>query len=212
MSEDHVDPMLLHAWLSARSLARRLPAPVPDRGGFRVDTNSAGEVRRWVFPKLDSCLVDVARTIRAPRTFLKCCTAAGDLRGALSGRWQLHAQAYFMIAEGDWSPRSVPQGYALEVEQADGVSQVRVWAGPNNLAASGYAAETGNAFIYDRIVTAPGHRRRGLAAAVMTALHRQRQNTDIPQLLVATEDGRALYRCLGWRILSPYSTASLAEV
>jgi hypothetical protein len=32
-----VDPQLLRAWLTARSVSRGLPAPVPDHGGWRVD-------------------------------------------------------------------------------------------------------------------------------------------------------------------------------
>jgi hypothetical protein len=38
MKDQGVDPALLEAWLSARSIARGLPLPIPDQGGFRVDT------------------------------------------------------------------------------------------------------------------------------------------------------------------------------
>ena len=34
----HPDPTLVRGWLAARSLARGLPAPVADHGGWRVDT------------------------------------------------------------------------------------------------------------------------------------------------------------------------------
>ena len=79
------------------------------------------------------------------------------------------------------------------------------------LAASGYAAETEHIFIYDRIVTAPEHQRRGLGRLLMATLHEAKLDAAKPERLVATEEGRALYESLGWRTLSVFSTGSVAE-
>lgn len=79
----------------------------------------------------------------------------------------------------------------------------------HTLAASGYAAETANAFIYDRISTATDHRRLGLGNAVIKALSLARKQAGIPELLVATDDGRKLYTTIGWRIFSQYFTATI---
>lgn len=211
MSRLAVDSIMLHAWLTARSIARELPMPVPDRGGFRVDTNSPEEVRRWVFPQVTAGLVELGRTIGAARHLLKLCGTADELRAALPPDWQLHPPAYFMIAAQEWTERRLPAGYTLEIMRKDAVIEARAKSGAGGLAASGYAAETQHAFIYDRIVTAAEHRRKGLGHALMTALSQARQNANTPQLLVATEDGRSLYLSLGWRTLSPYSTASLVD-
>jgi hypothetical protein len=78
MSKRGVDPLLLNTWLSARSIARGLPLPVPEYGGFRVDTNSDAEVARWVFPKMGPGLEGLARSINEPRYFLKLCGATDD--------------------------------------------------------------------------------------------------------------------------------------
>lgn len=78
------------------------------------------------------------------------------------------------------------------------------------LAASGYGVETDDAFVYDRIVTSEEHRRKGLGHAVMAALQKLKISPTVPELLVATEQGRALYASLGWQVISPYSTASIA--
>lgn len=86
----------------------------------------------------------------------------------------------------------------------------RITAPDGVLAASGHAAEAAGVFIYDRIETAPEHRRRGLGGIVMNALNAHRKSTNAPELLVATEDGRRLYASLGWTVLSPYSTAVTA--
>jgi GNAT superfamily N-acetyltransferase len=90
------------------------------------------------------------------------------------------------------------------------VCHVAILGEDGTLAASGYAAETSEAFVFDRIVTAPAHRRRGLGAGVMAALRAMRSRHDVPELLVATEEGRCLYQRLGWRVLSPYATAERA--
>jgi len=213
MSEMSVDPHTLHAWLSARSLARGLPAPVPDHGGFRVDTRSETETTRWVFPCVTAGLAELGRTIAAPGHLLKLCGTAADLRAALPDSWQLHPPACFMSiapsAAAGRAGRSLPAGYDLEVNHDGAVATVRINTRQGELAASGHAAEIRDAFIYDRIVTEPAHRRRGLGRIVMAALRDTKQDEGSPELLVATRDGHALYTALGWHVISPYITASI---
>ncbi len=206
-----VDPTMLQAWLTARSVARGLPAPVPDHGGFRVDTNSEAEVKRWVFPRVSEGLAELGRTIDAPRHLLKLCGSADELMAALPDGWQLLSLAYVMTATRGWIGRPLPAGYTLEVSRNGPVVEAQVISSDGVLAAKGYAAEGRDVFIYDRIATAPEHRRKGLGHAVMHALSLARPSSDIPQFLVATEEGRALYTTLGWRVLSPYCTASIAS-
>ena len=79
------------------------------------------------------------------------------------------------------------------------------------LAAGGYAAETPEAFVYDRIETDPDLRRRGLGRAVVAALGGCRRSPAARQLLIATVEGEELYSNVGWRRLSSYSTAHLPE-
>jgi len=205
-----LDP-LLFAWLAARSIARGVPLPVSSHGGYRVDTRSATETARWVFARPAPGLEALARAIHAPRHFIKLCATPDILLAALPDGWQIHPPGYFMIA-GAASPASaLAPGYRIDTERRGAVITARIIAADDTLAASGHAAETAEAFIYDRIETAPAHRRRGLASAVMAALHDAKRHRETPGLLVATEDGRALYTRLGWRLLSPYSTASIPE-
>ena len=206
-----VDPQILLAWLSARSLARRLPPPVPEHGGFRVDTNSADEIARWVFPKIGPGLKRLARSITEPRYLLKLCGAPHELQAALPAAWQLHAPAYFMRARGEPTVPHLAEGYRIESTLGGQVSEARIFCQTGVLAASGYAAETDQVFVYDRIITQPDHRRNGLGSALMAALHAAKRHRDNPELLVATQDGRSLYSALGWETISPYSTASVVN-
>ena len=209
MSDPSVDPMILNAWLSARSVARGLPMPVPEYGGFRVDTNSGAEIARWVFPTVGAGIEELARTITEPRYFLKLCGAADELRATLPKVWELHPTSYFMRARDKPPARPLHNRYTIEVKRVGAVIEARITSETGALAARGYAAEAPGVFIYDRIVTEPEHRRQGLGHVLMRALHDTRRQPDNPELLVATKDGRALYSTLGWEIISPYSTASI---
>ena len=114
-----------------------------------------------------------------------------------------------MRATGEPSVRPLADGYAIKTKRIGTVLEARIFSETGALAASGYAVETHDVFIYDRIVTEPAHRRKGLGHALMLTLHAGRQRPDVPELLVATEDGQALYSALGWDTVSPYSTASV---
>jgi len=210
MANAHIDPKLVFAWQTAHSLARNSPPPVHDRGGFRVDTHSEKEVKRWVFPTLCDGLYSIARDISAPRHYLKLCGTNEELLSAVAARWEIQPQNYFMEATAIVREANLlPDGYTVELHQAGPVTRVHV-AGPNgDIAASGSAAETMDAFVYDRIETAPDHRRKGLGIAVMSALASARKSSLARQLLVATEDGRSLYARLGWTVIAPFATATI---
>lgn len=205
-----VDPALIAAWLTARSIARDLPPPVPDRGGLRVDTNSEKEVRRWLFPQMVEGLAELAREISSSRHFLKLCGSTEELSGAVPVRWQILPASYVMTA-GAATPGAltIPDGYKMESSSTGAKTRIRIFAPNADLAASGYAAEAAGVFIYDRIETAVAHRRRGLGRAVMTALAAARKSPSAPEILVASEDGRTLYESLGWSIYSHYATVTI---
>lgn len=214
MSEEQglgdVPPALLRAWLTGRSLARRVPPPVADRGGYRVDTRSDAEVCRWVYAAPHPGLSALAGEIDAPGRLIKLCGTNATLRALLPQGWRLHDAAFFMAGERWPAPRPLAAGYRCETSVEGPVAHVTILSEDGAVAATGFAAETPESFVFDRIVTAPEHRRRGLGMAVMTALRATRTRPAVPELLVATEQGRQLYQRLGWRVLSPYATAEFA--
>lgn len=202
-----IDPALVAAWLTARSVARGLPAPVADRGGWRVNTDSETETCRWVFAQPCDGIAQVAASVLAPRQFIKLCGDAETLRAALPSGWQVRASGWFMASGPASAAPTLPSGYTLLIDPNGPAATAQIRAPDGSIAASGHCAETADAFVYDRIETAEAHRRRGLGRAIMAALRTQRRSA--PELLVATEAGRQLYETIGWRVLSPYSTAAL---
>lgn len=212
MAMSRIDPTLILAWQTAHSIARSSPPPVLDRGGFRVDTHSEKEAKRWVFPQLCDGLRAIAHEVTAPRHFLKLCGTDEELESALPARWEVQPANYFMIAATAIpEARPLPDGYRMEQHRAGPVTRACVIAPDGEVAASGCAAETADVFIYDRIETAQAHRRKGLGAAVMAVLGAARKSLSSPQLLVATEDGRNLYANLGWTVLAPFAAATIPE-
>ena len=206
-----VDPLLLSAWLSARSIARGLPMPVPEYGGFRIDTNSHDEIARWVFPKGQPYLTKLARTINEPGYLLKLCGTADELGALLPAHWMLHPPGYFMRSTSEPAVRGLAVGYQIRAKRYGVVIYAQIFCDSGELATDGYAVETSDVFIYDRILTRPKHRRKGLAQFLLTKLYAMRQLDRGPQVLVATEAGRVLYDALGWTTVSPYSTASISR-
>src|ERR1700761_1175196 len=208
----YVDPKLVFAWQAAHSIARSSPPPIHDRGGFRVDTHSEKEAKRWVFPQLCDGLRAIAHEITAPRHFLKLCGSDEELRSAMPARWEVQPANYFMMAAVATAvTKPLPNRYRLELHQTGPVTRACIIGPDGDLAATGCAAETADVFIYDRIETALDHRRKGLGIAVMVALGHARKSLVSPQLLVATEDGRNLYANLGWTVLAPLAAATIPE-
>ncbi|GGB29923.1 hypothetical protein GCM10011380_19280 [Sphingomonas metalli] len=198
----------LRAWVTGRSLARGVPAPVADRGGWRVDTGMPDEACRWIFAAACPGLSELAETIAEPGRLLKWCGTADAV--ALPARWRVEGGTWFMRSDTPPPEPHLPAGYRIDLIEERARVQVTIRTLSGDRAANGYAAETPDAFIYDRIVTEADHRRKGLGRAVMAALGATRRDRAIPQLLVATDAGRQLYATLGWSVLAPYTTAAVA--
>jgi hypothetical protein len=173
---------------------------------------SAEESRRFVFASPAVGLCQLGKTVREPRVLLKLCGSEDLMREILPLRWQIQPPSYMMIRGSSCLSADVrlPSGYRnAEVQKYGPIITARIYTSDGAPAASGYAVESEQVFIFDRITTESAHRRLGLATAVMAALSARRQSKASRQVLVATPQGRCLYEKLGWEIYSPYTTASL---
>jgi GNAT superfamily N-acetyltransferase len=205
-----VDPSLLWDWLAGRSLARGLPMPVPDHGGMRVDTAAPDEVRRYVFAGPAPAIRALATSILSPRIFIKLCGPGDALLALAPPGWRLQPGAWFMMQDGPARETApLPAGYRIEVSKDGRAIAAAILSEDGTLAASGHAARYGGAFVFDRIKTHSAHRRRGLGTALMAALGAMPESSGATRVLVATEEGRALYEALGWTVASAYSTIGI---
>ncbi|MEG3122547.1 GNAT family N-acetyltransferase [Sphingomonas sp. GB1N7] len=210
MSEP-ADPDLVAAWLRGRSIAGNLPVPVAESDGWRLETGSETEVRRYVFAAPSPAIAELARTTDRPRVFLKACVDGNVLSALLTPAWRVCEPTWMMTGPSAIDQRPLADGYTATIDRKNGVIAVRITAADGTLAASGYAAETQGAFVYDRIIVSPEHQRRGLGGAMMAILGRERRSRDSCPVLVATDQGRALYLALGWQLHAPYATAVIPD-
>jgi hypothetical protein len=98
--------------------------------------------------------------------------------------------------------------YTLNLTEAPTVTLPEVLTANGEIASIGRVVFVDDFAIYDRIETHSDHLRGGLASMVMNRLQSAalvRGNTRGE--LVATADSRALYKTLGWRLHSLYTTA-----
>lgn len=202
------------AWIRGWALTRQVDPPLPHADGFRIAVGLARQAARYVFPGPSPAITELGESITQPWVYIKAFATSEQLRALLPDRWRIEDLHYMMTCEDRPFAGSgdLPSGYALEVEDAaaaaTGLGHVRVVAPDGALGASGHVALGEHLAIYDRIATEPAHQRRGLGRAVMHALqalaraHGRRQG-----VLVATDQGRALYESLGWRMLSPWAGA-----
>lgn len=180
---------------------RRLPSRYRKRhrnASLGVRPAYQGPCRAW---RYDPAATPSSQAVR--RRERTACDPAGPLADS--------AARIFHAGWRSTGRKPIPDVYTIEIDRAGDITHVRITSPDADLAASGYAVQTRNAFIYDRIVTAQDHWRKGLGNAVMATLRRAGHDRDTPELLVATSDGRALYASIGWRTLSPYSTAALPD-
>lgn len=205
------DPALAYAWVRARSLVRGLPDPVPDHGGLRVDTRSEGEQARWVFAEACSGIGRLGQTITQPGYLLKLFAPPEELMALLPSRWKAQPERWFMGKTAAAMAVCLPDRYSARLMRAKQVSHVQIMASDGTLAAEGFAAETAQAFVYDRIMTAEAHRLRGLGSYIIQILGEQCSDPGRTHLLVATAAGRALYERRGWKVLCPYATAGVVS-
>lgn len=101
-------------------------------------------------------------------------------------------------------------GYHLHTRSAGALASAKLIADTGEIAASGQVAIDGSFATFDQIVTAETHRRKGLGRHIMTVLSNISLKLGAKQgVLVATEAGAALYKALGWSVVSPVTAASL---
>jgi len=205
------DPDLLATWTRGWALTRGVSPPVRDDGGWRIEVGAEDQRRRYVFAGAAEAVARRAEAVREPYVFLKVCADAASVRPLLPGRWTLRPAGFLMTLEGTMTDGPAPaDGYRVEIgpDIAPGgpviFCIVRDATGAE--AGRGRAVIVDDQVIYDRIAVEPGHRRRGLGGRIMRALE-QAAGSIGKGVLVATEDGQALYRTLGWRLHSPYTTA-----
>lgn len=198
------------AWVHGWAISRNAHAPIERSGYFRIFVGKPEQMMRYVLPNFDCELIQsLVSSESGPGTWLKVCAPIDSVRPLLSDNWHVHEPEFLMSAKLANGDASIIPGYRVHTDGSDTLMFARIFAETGELAASGQVAIKDSFASFDQIVTAEAHRRRGLGRCVMTMLtgasldHGARQG-----VLVATEAGAALYKALGWSVISPVTAAS----
>lgn len=202
-----VDPELFATWVRGWALTRGAGAPVRDREAWRIEVGQPDQLRRFVYADLCD---DVGRRgieVTEPLVFLKVCAEPERVRPLLSSSWDVRQTGTLMVLDAAMPPVSeADETFRLDLWSEGPVRFARLDDPEGRDAARGRAVRVEDRVIYDRIAVAETHRRRGLGGRIMRTLQREHAGWGLG-VLVATDEGARLYRTLGWREVSPYTTA-----
>ena len=203
---------LISAWVHGWALSRGVGVPVAEQDGFRLDVGLPGHRVRYVLSDMSSVAHRV-RTLTAPGTWLKVRGSLEALSEIVPSNWTLGPPEFLMTTALVAQPPVVAPGpYRVETFGDGMVADVVVRASDGSRAAGGRVAITGEMALVDQVVTEPAHRRRGLGRLVMGRLAEAAVAAGAERaVLVATEEGRALYLALGWTEAAEISAAYLKE-
>jgi GNAT superfamily N-acetyltransferase len=215
-AETYPVPALMMAWGRGWAVSRGTSAPVEVPGGFRVDVGLPGHRVRHVLHTYDAdALGRLGRELTAPGTWIKVSGDPAEFRAALPDGWTMGTAGYLMSVRFRAEPVRPPAPYTVQVdtEPGGGVVVATVRDGAGGRAAWGRLAPAGEFGIVDKVETEAAHRRRGLGGVLMRTLAARAAAGGLRTgILVATDDGRALYRTLGWVVRSDVPAAYRPEV
>ncbi|WP_245847786.1 GNAT family N-acetyltransferase [Lentzea kentuckyensis] len=198
-------------WVWGWALSRGTPDPVTEPDGYRIDVGLPGHQVRYVLRNPGSVRPRAAG-LTEPGTWLKVCGSPARVRSGLGAGWTIRAPEYLMSTQlEDQPPVAAPDPYTVDLYSTGDVHDVVVRAADGECAAKGRVAVHGRAAVIDMVETDPAHRRRGLGKVVMAELSRVAADRGaVRAVLVATEDGLALYEKIGWTVEAPVTAAHIA--
>ncbi|NKI68689.1 GNAT family N-acetyltransferase [Collimonas pratensis] len=197
------------AWARGWTLTRCKRPPLNQSYGCKIDLGAPDHLERHVVSNFDRQAVrELSSSLTVPGTWLKVCAGPEMVKPFLGDIWTVQAPEYLMAAALRKNVIIARDDYQLSIRTSDAVTDAELRSNDGQLAARGRVAQSNGFAVFDQIVTEPEHQRKGLGRIVMGAL----SNVSIASeskigVLVATEDGCALYKALGWTIVSPVTAA-----
>ncbi len=197
------------AWTQGWWLTRDKAAPLVRPYGCAFNLGLPDNLERHVVIDFKAdVLRELASRLHMPGTWLKVCAPAEQVAPLLPPRWRVQPAEYLMAQTLYQTTIAVPDGYRPTVRTVGPVTDVELRGGHDEMAAKGRVAHTDGFAVFDHIETSPRHQRKGLGRVVMATLsdsalaHGARTG-----VLLATEEGRALYHAIGWTVVSPVTAA-----
>lgn len=212
-NQDEFDKIpLIHAWVHGWVLTRNKPPPQIQSYGYTIDLGQPDHLIRHVVEDYDrQNLYSLTTSLIRSGTWLKVCADTEQVALGLSGVWIVQPPEYLMAMQLKEAEIEINTDFQLSIETTDAVTIAMLMDKDGQLAARGCVAQINGYAMFDQIVTEPRHQRKGLGRVIMATLSNLSvAQTSTTGVLVATEDGLALYEKLGWALVSPMTAAVLA--
>jgi len=205
----HTLPELVMAWGRGRAHSRITAQPEPIDGGYEVAVGPPStEVRKVYHTYTPEFLAETAAALDTPGHQLMIAGPDALLRSAIPATWTMDQGGHLMTVVFAQDPYTVPADYRLVVETEGPLTVARAFHANGDHAASARLGRDGDFGVFDKVVTAPNHQRRGLGSTLMRALSLNAFALGMRYgLLVASDEGRALYEHLGWTFVSDFPGA-----
>ncbi|MFG3340476.1 GNAT family N-acetyltransferase [Glycomyces sp. NPDC048151] len=205
----HTLPDLVMAWGRGRAHSRTTARPEPVEGGFRVAVGPPSTETREVFHTYTpETLAAAAERLDVPGRQIMIAGPTALLAAAVPSTWTMDDAGHLMTTEFTPTSYTVPEDYRLLLETEGPLTVARVFHSNGDLASSARLGRDGEFGVFDKVVTAPAHQRRGLGSLMMRALTGSAHSQGMRfGLLVGSDDGRALYEHLGWHFVSDFPGA-----
>ncbi|MFI2259261.1 GNAT family N-acetyltransferase [Streptomyces tubercidicus] len=200
-------PELVRTWVAGWATSRHTPRPAERPWGLFVEVGLPDQVARHVLPDAHELAVrEAASSVTVPHTWLKVPMDPAEVGRWLPEGWVVDKgeSGHLMATDLRTTAPRAPEGYTASLDTRDAVTYLQVRDVEGELAAWGQMAVLGRATVIDRVTTESAHRRRGLGAFVMRTLadHAVAEGVTLG-VLGATDDGRALYETLDWKVYAP---------
>lgn len=200
------------AWAAGWTLTRNKAFPVSQTYGCKIDLGLPEHLERHVVVDYDAGILrELTSRLHTPGTWLKVCAHPEKVIPLLHKNWQVQPPEYLMAVALNDAASVTHDGYHLSLATAGAVTDAELRDMDGRLAARGRVAHSDGIATFDQIITEPTHQRKGLGRVIMATLG----NLSIAQdarvgVLVATEQGRALYEAIGWSLVSSVTSAVIA--
>lgn len=214
MKKNITSPKIIEQWLTGWSLSRELPLPTKYKSGFKVDVGYEHQKARYVFPSLTNDFIELSNVIEETWIHLKVCASIEEISNHISSKWVFQPQGFMMNCFEPMKRKkfSLSKDYIIQYEKYNSTYITKVITKDGEIAATGRVVLVDDLAIYDRIVTANNHQRKGLASFIMKELEKMAISKCVyKNILVATEEGKFLYQSLGWQLYSFYTSIVIAE-
>jgi GNAT superfamily N-acetyltransferase len=206
---DHSVPELVMAWGRGRAVSRLTEPPVAIPGGFEVEVGRPSRDFRQVFHTCTAeSLAAAAERLSEPGRQIMIAGPTALLRESVPATWTMDPAGHLMAVAFGPTRYGVPHEYRLSIETEGALTVARAFYVTGDLAASARLGRDGAFGVFDKVVTDPAHRRRGLGSTLMRALSGHALSLGMRWgLLVGSDEGRALYEHLGWTFVSDFPGA-----